>query len=205
MNGKEKCKLLRQLRKEIAEANNIIYLSAECTYEGDCKGTCPKCDAEIQYLESKLNEKEALGQNISFSSISLEPYKQVLDNLDLDEFENYFYEETLGMPDLDEEFEIFKIPNKEFVKDDSKIREPIMGEPDIFNFYPNRNMLTIEDLEFSDETYNCLKNAGIRTIEELTNLHDEELIKINSMCRRILVEIKRKVHDLGLLFKDDYE
>ena len=43
MTGKEKCNLLRQIRKEIAESNDIVYLTTECDYTGnDCPGTCPK-------------------------------------------------------------------------------------------------------------------------------------------------------------------
>ena len=48
MTGKEKCKLLKAIRREIAETNGIVYLTSECTFEGECKGTCPKCDAEIR-------------------------------------------------------------------------------------------------------------------------------------------------------------
>lgn len=60
MTGKEKCKLLRQIRKEIAETNGIVYITTDCTYDGDdCRGTCPKCDEEIAYLDAELNRKIA--------------------------------------------------------------------------------------------------------------------------------------------------
>ena len=57
MTGKEKCKQLRQIRKEIAEKNGIDFHTTECTYEGECKGTCPACERELRYLENELNKK----------------------------------------------------------------------------------------------------------------------------------------------------
>ena len=55
MTGKEKCELLKAMRREIAEANGIVYLTSECTFQGNCPGYCPKCDAEARYLDSELN------------------------------------------------------------------------------------------------------------------------------------------------------
>ena len=73
MTGKEKCRILREIRKQIAETNGIEYVTIECTYEGnDCKGTCPKCEAEVAYLDMKLNQKRAQGERISISGLSAE-------------------------------------------------------------------------------------------------------------------------------------
>lgn len=50
--GKKVCASLRQLRKQIAEANDISYEVTECKHQGDCLGTCPKCEAELRYMET---------------------------------------------------------------------------------------------------------------------------------------------------------
>lgn len=77
MTGKEKCNLLRQIRKEIAKANNIPYQPDDCDYPGnDCPGTCPKCDAEIRALDTMLNRKAARGEKITVAGISLDTYQQ---------------------------------------------------------------------------------------------------------------------------------
>lgn len=55
--GKRRCEILKGIRKTIAKANGIKYEPAECTHEGDCTGTCPKCDAEVKYLEQELCKK----------------------------------------------------------------------------------------------------------------------------------------------------
>lgn len=46
--GKRTCKILKEIRRQIAEANDIEYVVEECQYKGDCLGTCPKCEAEVR-------------------------------------------------------------------------------------------------------------------------------------------------------------
>lgn len=57
MRGKEKCEKLKAIRRQIAEHYGLTYNPTECTHEGDCRGTCPKCDAELQDLQRQLEEK----------------------------------------------------------------------------------------------------------------------------------------------------
>ena len=54
MIGKDKCKMLKEIRREIARENDIQMVIEDCTYQGRCKGTCPKCEAEVAYLEEQL-------------------------------------------------------------------------------------------------------------------------------------------------------
>ena len=44
MQGKQTCKILKEIRKQVARANDIEYVVSECQYKGDCLGTCPKCE-----------------------------------------------------------------------------------------------------------------------------------------------------------------
>ena len=53
--GKQTCKILKEIRRQIAEANDIEFITSECQYQGDCLGTCPKCEAEVRYLEQQLD------------------------------------------------------------------------------------------------------------------------------------------------------
>ena len=46
MTGKEKCELLKAIRKNIAEMNGIEYYPEQCDHEGNCPGFCPRCDME---------------------------------------------------------------------------------------------------------------------------------------------------------------
>lgn len=55
--GKLICNILKDVRRKIAEANGIEYIPAKCDHQGDCMGTCPMCEAELQYLEQELEKK----------------------------------------------------------------------------------------------------------------------------------------------------
>lgn len=68
--GKQTCKILKDIRRQIAEANDIEYITSECQYKGDCIGTCPKCEAEVHYLEQQLERKRMTGKVIALLGIS---------------------------------------------------------------------------------------------------------------------------------------
>lgn len=69
MKGKEKCDLLNGIRQKIADENNIDFHIEKCTFEGDCTGTCPKCESEREYLENKLEKKQKAGENVKLTNI----------------------------------------------------------------------------------------------------------------------------------------
>ncbi len=69
--GKQTCKILKEIRKQIAEENDIQLVIEECTYQGDCLGTCPKCEAEVRYLERELEKRQRLGKAAVFAGMSL--------------------------------------------------------------------------------------------------------------------------------------
>ena len=68
--GKEKCRILKQIRAEIAKANDIEWVVSECKHKGNCKGTCPKCEQEVRQLEAALAKREALGKTVAVVGIS---------------------------------------------------------------------------------------------------------------------------------------
>ena len=70
MNGKSKCKVLKDIRKKIAEANDIAYVTSDCKYKGECSGTCPKCEAEVRYLEEELTKRKNLGKIVAVAGIA---------------------------------------------------------------------------------------------------------------------------------------
>ena len=69
--GKQTCKILKEIRKQIAEENDIELVVSECTYQGNCKGTCPKCEAEVRYLERELEKRQRMGKAAVFAGMSL--------------------------------------------------------------------------------------------------------------------------------------
>lgn len=61
-HGRNICRQLKQLRRDIADQNGIELHQEECTYKGHCDGTCPHCDAELQYIERELARRQSLGK-----------------------------------------------------------------------------------------------------------------------------------------------
>ncbi|MBB4043716.1 TonB family protein [Bacteroides reticulotermitis] len=69
--GKQTCRILKEIRRQIAEANDIDFITSECQYQGDCLGTCPKCEAEVRYLEKQLLSRQRAGLSIKTVGVSL--------------------------------------------------------------------------------------------------------------------------------------
>ena len=71
MLGKKKCKILREIRQQIATENDIPFVTEECRFQGNCKGTCPKCESELKYLEAQLEKRRAVGKAVTVSALAL--------------------------------------------------------------------------------------------------------------------------------------
>ena len=69
--GKQTCKILKEIRKQIAAENDIELVVSECTYQGDCLGTCPKCEAEVLYLERELEKRQRMGKAAIFAGMTI--------------------------------------------------------------------------------------------------------------------------------------
>ena len=68
--GKQTCRILKEIRRQIAEANDIEFATSECRYKGDCLGTCPKCEAEVRYLEQQLRARSLAGKAVTLAGMS---------------------------------------------------------------------------------------------------------------------------------------
>ena len=65
--------------------------------------------------------------------------------------------------------------------------------------------MTIEELELSVRSYNCLKRAAINTVEELTHRSEEDMMKVRNLGKKSLDEVKHKLEELGLSLKQSDE
>ncbi len=70
MRGKDKCRILKEIRRRIAEENGIETATRECTYQGECSGTCPKCEQELRDLELQLEKRRQLGKTIAVAALA---------------------------------------------------------------------------------------------------------------------------------------
>ena len=65
--------------------------------------------------------------------------------------------------------------------------------------------MTIEELDLSVRSFNCLKRAGIDTVEDLINKTEDEMIKVRNLGKKSLEEVEQKLHSLGLDLKKEEE
>lgn len=65
--GKNKCDYLKKIRENIAKHYGIPFQTKECGFEGECKGTCPKCEQEVRYLEMELLKKGVLKKSLTLA------------------------------------------------------------------------------------------------------------------------------------------
>ena len=67
--GKNKCRILKEIRQKIADENDIPYVTHECRFKGDCSGTCPRCESELRYLEKQLAARAAAGKRVAIAAL----------------------------------------------------------------------------------------------------------------------------------------
>jgi len=65
--------------------------------------------------------------------------------------------------------------------------------------------MTIEELDLSVRSYNCLKRAGINTVEELTKRTEDDMMKVRNLGKKSLEEVKHKLAELDLTLKPSEE
>lgn len=134
--GKVTCETLKSIRKQVADANGIPYTPAECSYEGDCIGTCPNCERELQYIENQLSQKNKLGKALKIIGVATsmttmvacqEAKFQEIDTTDTSVHQNfnwdYYYFQLMGaspkieiMEQIDEMADFISLfPNDSFL------------------------------------------------------------------------------------------
>ncbi len=151
--GKQTCKILKEIRKQIAAENDIELVIEECTYKGDCLGTCPKCEAEVRYLERELEKRQRLGKAAVFAGMSMGTLIaasgcQVIQptaGMPVDAFNGTEVVQSDTIPEKPLEGDVVA-DNPEPQKPDTLITEPLMGLVMMYN----------NTFEFNAEDYQAL-------------------------------------------------
>ena len=63
--------------------------------------------------------------------------------------------------------------------------------------------MSIEELDLSVRSYNCLKRAGINSVQELIDKTEQDMMKVRNLGRKSLDEVKNKLDDLGLALRQE--
>ena len=132
--GKSTCKVLKDIRQKIANENGIRYVPKECHYKGECKGTCPACEAEVRYLEEELKRKRRNGFVIKLGGIAaglcamVIPAQVGAQNINKDSVKNPIPQvnalDSIAVEDLSEGAEDAIVVRARLIFED---REPIVG------------------------------------------------------------------------------
>ena len=69
--GKKICTTLKEIRLQVARANDIPYEPAKCNHKGNCQGTCPKCEEEVRYIERQLSIRRMLGKVAAVAGVAM--------------------------------------------------------------------------------------------------------------------------------------
>ena len=133
--GKSTCKVLKEIRQKIANENGISYAPKACHYKGECKGTCPACEAEVRYLEEELKRKRHNGFAIKLGGIAaglcamVIPAQVGAQNINKDSVKNPIPQvnalDSIAVKDLSEGAEDAIVVRARLIFDDDK--EPIPG------------------------------------------------------------------------------
>lgn len=133
--GKSTCKFLKDIRRRIADANGIRYAPKECNYEGECKGTCPACEAEVRYLEGELKRKQRNGFAVKVGGVAaglcvmVVPIQDVAHNIKQDNFKKPVPQvnalDSIAVKDLSDGAKDAIVVRARLIFDDD--REPIPG------------------------------------------------------------------------------
>ena len=106
----------------------------------------------------------------------------------IDELNQRFRQHNLG----------YELVNGQIIRKDSELLVQETIAPVVNKF----NDMTIEELDLSVRSYNCLKRANIQTVQELILRTEDDLCKVRNMGKKSIKEVKDKVANLGLSFKD---
>ena len=133
MKGKDRCRILKDIRKRIAVENDIEFITSECKHKGDCLGTCPKCESELRYLERELEKRRAIGKKVTVAGLAISVTIATTScSTDL------FAQPTAGvMPESSEETHLAPLdgetepPEVETLMGDAVLETELMGVPAI--------------------------------------------------------------------------
>ena len=105
---------------------------------------------------------------------------------------------SLGAKILNEHLNLFVDLSDEAKKAEIMVERPETKKEKVLE-------MTIEDLDMSVRSFNCLKRAGIDTVEDLINRTEEDMFKVRNLGKKSLEEVIQKLHSLGLDLKHEEE
>ena len=182
-----------ELEMELKVKNGRGYVSADenkSLHQGSSQGIGTIYTDSIYTPVERVSyevEPTRVGQDAKFDSLTLEIWTDgsITPQVSI----------ALGSKILMDHLELFANINESVSEMDSLLKEA-SGENH------NRGLvMMIEDLDLSVRSYNCLKRAGIQTVDELIQKTEDEMMRVRNLGKKSLKEVKEKIYELGLSFK----
>ena len=187
-HGKKICKALKNIRSLVAQANDIPLQIEECTYEGHCTGTCPKCEAEARFLEEALQQRRDKGLPIRVEHLMSEEHlRQIVESSsDDNNFDNEDFTPLQGEPMPPKYMKNEQLEKKD---DDIHVLEgievPEMGQvPD--NVYKKKKRMLYMECKIAGTTFHDLtdvwdelyEGADLALVRQKDNKYDKNAVAV---------------------------
>ena len=197
-HGKKICKALKNIRSLVAQANDIPLQIEECTYKGNCTGTCPKCEAEARFLEEALNQRRDKGLPIKVEHLMSEEHlRQIVESTsDENNFDNDDLAPLQGMPMPPEYWEKGQIEEVDenihilegdiSAPDQGELVSVTMGLPAPEDVYKEKRRVLYKECQIAGITFHDLgdvwdelyEGAELALVREKDNKHDKYAIAV---------------------------
>lgn len=209
MNGKDKCEIFRNIRKNVAERYGLEYHPRECHHKGNCPGTCPMCDAEVRDLQRQLDEKGITEVDVSDKSVQdmFQHYVNVAGQLHpMDDDGQPLQLQGDVMPPDDQEPEILAgIPAP---PDDEQILEGMPMPPEHFHSLEDERTIIetyIAGIKFHDalEVWEDLyEGMHLLLVRDKDNRYDDNAVAIETFIEK---DGKQERYMLGFIPREQNE
>lgn len=197
-HGKKICKALKNIRSLVAQANDIPLQIEECTYEGHCTGTCPKCEAEARFLEEALQQRRDKGLPIRVEHLmSEENLRQIVESSsDENKFDNEDFAPLQGMPMPPEYWENDQVEETDddihvlegdiAAPEEGQLVSVTMGLPAPEDVYKEKRRVLYKECQIAGITFHDLRDvwdelyegAELALVREKDNKHDKYAIAV---------------------------
>ena len=181
------------LEMELKAKNGRGYISADLNKQlnqGSSQGIGTVFTDSIYTPVEKVAynvEPTRVGEDVKYDAVTLEVWT--------DGFINPQKAIAIAAKILIDHLDIVAGINDEVLQMDEVLKEGNTEQPS------KGQQMMIEDLDLSVRSYNCLKRAGIQTVDELTQKTEDEMMRVRNLGKKSLKEVKDKLIELGLGFK----
>ena len=200
--GKRICQALKELRQRIAASNDIPFKMEECSHEGDCPGTCPKCESELRYLMAAIDKREQEGKPVVLDGLMSEEELRKAFSIEQDEQESSLQPEemeTTGMPEPPVPLTLMGEPE-----------QPLEGDIMPYSSYDFASTISKELVSKIDGNF-VFSPAGLCSIleilqqgmdirSELFDKVEEVISRFNSDVKSVDEEDFKLAHAIGLWY-----